>query len=152
MKRFRFSLQSLQTLRQQQEQKALECYGQAVRYRESAARALSQAESRQARARTEWCVQATHGCAAAQMNHWQRYTEELERQSQACRISLVKAEQETTRLHKAFLAARQAREIVDKFHDHRWHDHQQEQRKEEQQMLDEIGLVSRGLDHPSLTT
>ena len=138
MKSFQFSLQALRILRQRQEQSALEEYTQTLVARE---RALSQLEAVRQELALAWSEfhqkLATHA-PAVQLAQMEAYCESVARRRLECEHAEKVAR---NRVHLAFtklVAARQAREVIEKFHDAQKRQHQRAVRKQEQKALDDL--------------
>src|SRR2546423_13522378 len=115
MKKFAFTLQGLQTLRERQEQMALQEYAKTVEAWELARKkaAAAQAELEAAWAQRQETVLA--GCRAADLDRLHAYSQSAEQRAKACDESVKAAQNTSNAAFTRLLAARQARAVVDKF-------------------------------------
>lgn len=137
MKRFRFSLQALFTVRQRQEQQTLEVYARALAAQQQAADRLCKTERE---CEQVWQLSRQRRASAAPAAHlaqMEDYCHVMEEFRKRCAEALRQARQATSAALKKFLAARQAREAVDKFRTRQRERHDHEARREEQKMIDE---------------
>jgi flagellar FliJ protein len=143
MKRFRFSLQSLLTLRQRREQTALEHYGRAVSARQEAVEILRAA-------RAEWdtiCRVRTTllaaGAAAGDLARAQEYCRAMEETVARCEGDVLRAQREVESSWQKLLEARRAREMVDKYGQRQRESYDRALQREEQKALDEMAQRCR---------
>ena len=138
MKAFRFTLEAVRTLRQRQENEALEAYAGALLARQQILDALAALEEQIARdfARTRQLL--ANSCTAAQAAQAQNYHRSLENKREESVIALGLAERRVHAASQAMLAARQQREIVDTFREKQHAVHQRLELREEQKLLDEF--------------
>ena len=138
MKPFKYSMQAVRTLREQQEQTALHDYGRALRAAEQATEKLA---SVQQELEAVWAELqnrfADHG-TAEDLARLQAYSQTVEQRraegERAVQIARHKVRENFVKL----VAARQAAAVLDKhFENQKWH-HQREQRRHEQKMLDDL--------------
>ena len=138
MKKFAFTLQGLQTLRERQEQMALQEYAKTVeaweQARKKAAAALAELEA--AWAQRQETVLA--GCRAADLDRLHTYSQSAEQRAKACDESVKAAQNTSNAAFTRLLAARQARAVVDKFFEKQKRRHEREHRRAEQRSLDEM--------------
>lgn len=138
MKRFIFSLQALQTLRQRQEQVALEQYAQALTSRQQAADNLA---SVRAHCEESWMLrrqQMAGGAHAALVTQTESYCFSVEQQMKKCEAAIRQAQSVVDQGWKKLVAARQAREAVDKYREQQVNRYERELLREEQKALDEL--------------
>jgi flagellar FliJ protein len=138
VKTFHFNLQALQTLRQRQEQKALEQYGQAVSARQSA---FEKFEAVRKHCEASWALcreQITHGATAAQLAQAEAYCFSVEEQKKQCEAAVNQAQTVVDERWQTLLAARQQREAVDKYREHQFERYERELLREEQKLLDDV--------------
>jgi flagellar export protein FliJ len=138
MKRFRFSLQALQTLRQQQEQVALERYAQAVQAHEQVQR---QRETVQRELETGWRQrqqQWTLGTTASECVHAHYYCLSVEARLRVIDRQLQAAQNGVRQCWDKLLQARQRREVVEQCHERQRRRYDLEIRWAEQKVLDEM--------------
>jgi flagellar export protein FliJ len=138
MKAFHFSLQALKTLRQRQEQIALQSYAQALQLRQQAASDLSAARQELQAHWARWQSQIRAGCPALELVQSQAYCRVLEGRGRDCEAALRAAEEVTRQRWQSLLHARQQREAVDKFYAHQRRRHQRALEREEQKTIDEL--------------
>jgi flagellar export protein FliJ len=138
MKPFKFSLQSLRTVRQRQEQEALEAYARALLERTQAQRALDRAQQDLNEAQMQWQQQAQQGCCAVEMARFATHCEQLARRRDQEREKLSQAERIVNTRLAATLHARQQREVVDKLQKRQRLAYDHEIARAEQQFLDDL--------------
>ncbi|HUI06966.1 MAG TPA: flagellar export protein FliJ [Verrucomicrobiae bacterium] len=138
MKRFRFSLQSVLTLRQRREQTALEHYGRAVSERQQAVEALRVA-------RVEWetiCRLRTallgSDAAAGDLARAQAYCRAMEETVVRYELDVLRAQRGVEQSWQKLLEARRAREVVDKYGQRQRESYDRAVQREEQKALDEM--------------
>ena len=138
MKRFRFSLHALHTLRQRQEQHALRQFGLAL-----TARALAAHDLEEARHRCEAGWQASRQCMKAGLTASQlarlgaycQVMEELRRQSES---TLHRAQRTVDEKWEKLVTVRQQREAVDKYYQRQRSAYERQLSREEQKALDDM--------------
>ena len=138
MKRFNFSLQALQLLRERQEQMALHEYSKALKAWEQA---RGKAENLQRELEAAWGElkgRTARGGPIGDLARLQAHSQAVEQRKQAAdyvaKVTRNKASQAFTKL----LAARQARAVVEKFFEKQKRRHDLERRRHEQHKLDEM--------------
>ncbi len=138
MKRFRFSLQPLLTLRRRREQAALEQYGRAVTARQEAVETLRVA-------RAEWetiCRVRTNllasGAAAGDLAQAQAYCRAMEEAVAACELEVLRAQRVVEQTWQKLLEARRAREVVDKYRQRQRESYDRALQRDEQKTLDDL--------------
>ena len=119
MKRFQFNLQAVLTLRQREEQNAMELYAKELLARQQALVRLGEVETELDQARTEWRQSAANGCSAFKLVQAQLSYTKLSERRDFCARSLAEAERRTNTALAAMLEGRQQRRIVDKYYDKR---------------------------------
>lgn len=138
MKRFRFSLQALRTLRQHQEQRALKQFGLAIAARAQATRDLEEVR-RHCDAGWQASRQSMRaGVTAAQLvrlGAYCRTMEQLQRQSEA---NLRRAQRTVDERWEKLLTIRQQREAVDKYYQRLRGAYERQLSREEQKALDDM--------------
>lgn len=138
MKRFQFSLQALQTLRQRREQTALAHYAKAIATRQKALDSLNAAE---AECHKAWRIsqqQRAKGAAAGEITKTQEYCHLAEEMKRACELLVAEAQKLVDQAWTKLVAARQSREAVDKFYRRQRERYDRELQRDEQKMLDEL--------------
>src|ERR1700722_1472155 len=117
MKSFRFTLEAVGTLRQRQEQKAMELYAQSLASRRQAIEGLEAVDGELNASWEEWRGQMANGCAAAEAAQAHAYQRLLAQRRTECAFALETAERRVNATLQSMLLARQQREIVDKCFD-----------------------------------
>ncbi len=138
MKVFKFSLQALRTLRERQEQTALQDYGKALQASEQARRKL---ESAQQELEVCWAgmrKKVADKCSAAELSHLTAHSHAVEKRRKECEHAAKVAANSAKQAFIKLLAARQARGVVDKLFEAEKRRHQREQRRREQKQLDDL--------------
>jgi flagellar export protein FliJ len=143
MKPFRFRLQSLLSLREREERKALEAFAAALCEAE-----LSESRLRatQTRINDHWNAAAEtlrSGCAPAELQSWQSFGQILVREEARLRAAAVTASEAASLARRALMAARQRREVVEALKTRHRETHERESLHEEQMLLDDIAQRSR---------
>jgi flagellar export protein FliJ len=138
MKPFKFSLQALLTLREQQEQKALLAYGKALLERDQAMNKLRAAQKELEEGWAQLQEKLLSHAPAATLTRLQDYCQAVQTRQQECeqlaQASRNKADQCLVKL----LAARQARDVLDRFCGQQKARYQRQRRRQEQKALDEL--------------
>jgi flagellar export protein FliJ len=138
MKSFRFTLEALGTLRQRQEQKAMEQYAQSLIARRQAVDGLEAAEHDLSACWQDWRDRLAGGCAAAEAAQAHAYQRSLAQRRDECALALETAERRVNAALHGMLLARQQREIVDKCFDKQKARHRREEARGEQKFLDDL--------------
>jgi flagellar export protein FliJ len=138
MKAFHFTLEAVRTVRQRQEQKAMEVYAQALLARQKAMEILDAAQRQLNAAYQEARQKMERGCSAAQTAQMHVYNQSLARRRDECTAALGAAERRVNSTLQTMLAARQQRGIVDKYFDKQKLRHQREELRLEQKFTDEL--------------
>ncbi len=142
MKPFEFNLQSVLTLRQREEKKALEVYAKELLRRQQARLLLTEMEAELDRERVSQREIALAGCSANKLVQAQSSYRRLSERRDSNDRSLGEAERRVNAALATMLALRQQRRIVDKYYDKRRAEYDQEIVKNEQKESDE--LAGRG--------
>jgi flagellar export protein FliJ len=140
MKTFRFTLEAVRTLRQRQEQEALENYARALLARQQVLAALTDMDQRIGRDFTQMRKLLSGPCTAAQAAQAQNFHASLEKKRDECVAALGHAERRLNAASQAMLAARQKRETVDIYREKQQAAHQRLELREEQKILDEFAI------------
>lgn len=138
MKKFRFSLQAVLTVRQRQEQTALESFSRAVAARQQAVERLN--ESQRA-CREAWelsRVRTAAGAPAIHLAQLHDYCQNMEEFQKECVRAVAAAQVVVDQKWEKLVAARQAREAVDKFLERQRERYDRELQREEQKMFDDV--------------
>jgi flagellar export protein FliJ len=138
MKPFHFTLESVRTLRQRQEQEAMEHYARTLLARRLAVERLEAVQQQLSAGWQELRQLLARGCEAASAARMNEYHRSLEKRRDDCVMALGVAERRVNASFQAMLAARRGREIVDKCFDKQKVRHQREQVKVEQKFLDDL--------------
>jgi len=138
MKPFRFTLEAVSTLRQRQEQKAMDQYARTLIARRAAASGLEAVERELSGCWQEWRKQLAGGCAAAEAVQALAYQRSLAQRRDECVLALETAERRVNAAMKGMFLARQQREIVDKCFDKQKAHYQRELARGEQKFLDDL--------------
>lgn len=138
MKRFRFPLEAVMTLRQRQEQRALEEYGCAVRAHAEAVEQLAAAQAELDRAWDQWRVRMAAGGDAGELIKLDAWRQAVDLRRQSCVGTANQAAQFRTAALNRWLAARRQREATDKLLERLRLQHAQQTRREEQKILDDL--------------
>jgi len=142
MKRFQFNLQAVLTLRQREEQNAMDAYAKELLDRQQALVRLGEVEAELDQARAEWRLSASNGCSAFKLVQAQLSYTKLSDRRDLCARSVAEAERRTNIALAAMLEGRQKRRIVDKYYDKRRAEFDQSLMAMEQKESDE--LAGRG--------
>jgi flagellar export protein FliJ len=138
MKAFRFTLEAVRTIRQRQENEALEFYARALRARQNALDALDAVHHLIVNDFARMRQLLAGGCAAAQAAQAQNYHRSLERMREDAATALEQAERRVNAASQAMLTARQQREIVDVYREKQNAAYQRAELREEQKTMDEF--------------
>ncbi len=154
MKRFHFTLEAVQTIRERSAREALENYARAVRARTAAEAGLASAENDLARHLEEWRKALGSTFSPGDMLQHEHAREMLENRRKERAQDLRKAQDRLNEALAAFQVARQKREVVERFHARQRHEFNLSALKEEQHLMDEMatsrhepGLFEKGLAH-----
>jgi flagellar export protein FliJ len=138
MKKFRFSLQAVLTVRQRQEQTALEHFSKAVAARQLATDRLSEAKRE---CQAAWALSRERTAAGAPAVHLAQlhdYCHDLEKLQKECERVVAAAQVVVDQKWEKLVTARQAREAVDKFLERQRERYDRELQREEQKMFDDV--------------
>lgn len=137
MKPFKFTLEAVRTLRTRQEKSALEQYGKAVHAREEAMAFLWKAREELEKVFVERRKQA-NGAAAASLVQLENWSVEMAAREKECLQNVQLASQRVETTWQDLIAARQEREIVEKYLDRQRERYDRSLDREEQKTLDEL--------------
>jgi len=140
MKAFRFTLEAVRTIRQRQENEALEFYARALLARQHALDAVEAIHRLIGDQFGRMRQILAEGCPAAQAAQAQSYHRSLEKIREENVAALEQAERRVKAASQAMLTARQQREIVDIYREKQQAVHQRAELREEQKTLDEFAL------------
>ncbi len=138
MKGYRFTLQALLTLRARQEQAAQEIYAQALAVRHQAVIRLQEAQHECQAAQLLSRERTATGAPAAQLAQIGEYCRAMDERRERCTETLDQAQLVATQRLEKLIAARRAREVVDKFQKRQREKYDRELTREEQKLLDEL--------------
>jgi flagellar export protein FliJ len=138
MKSFHFTLEAVRTVRQRQEQEAMEQYAQALLLRRQALDHLNAAQRNLNTAWQELRALLAEKCTAANAAHAHDYQRALEKRCDECTADLGVAERRVNIALQAMLNSRRQREIVDKCFEKQKSRHQREVLRGEQKFLDDL--------------
>jgi len=144
MKRFRFSLEAVQILRQRAENEALERYAAALLNRKRVFERLKelQRELNETRARVRTAL--TAGCPAGELQRLRSCCQTLEEERDQREAALQAAEVEVNRTLQQMMTARQHREGIDKLRGTQRARYDRALTREEQRSIDELAGRRRG--------
>jgi len=138
MKRFRFSLHALRTLRQRQEQRALKQFGLAIAARAQAARELEEVR-RHCDAGWQASRQSMKaGVTASQLAKLGAYCRAMEELQRQAETTLRRAQRTVDEKWEKLLTIRQQREAVDKYYQRQRGAYERQLSREEQKALDDM--------------
>lgn len=138
MKKFHFTLQALQTLRERQEKSALELYAQAVTARQLA---LENLESVMRHCEESWSfcrAEMARGAEAAQIARMEAYCRTVEEQRARCAAEAQAAQRVMDQRWQKLVLARRDREAVERYRDHQHARYERELQRDEQKALDDL--------------
>lgn len=138
MKRFRFTLQALLTVRQRQEQVAMESYAAALQAQRRAAEALRQAEVEMVAAARRVREEMAHGLMADRLRQLGDHFQVLTRQKDQAADRAAVADRAVAPALREMLEARRRREAVGEFQAKQRLRHQRESQRQEGKQLDEL--------------
>lgn len=137
MKAFKFSLQALLTLREQQEQTALQAYGKALNAQERAASRLESARLELEEARHYFQNQLLEGCSSDELTQLHDWILNREQRCHDYEVAAEKAREEARQAFAKLLTARHATAVLMKLQEKQKREHQRRQRRREQHAIDE---------------
>ncbi len=140
MKPFRFKLQAVHTLRVRQERDTMQKYAEALLQRKLAMEKVNAIGREIAAAWTELRTELAEGCAAARILRMQAFCTSLEVRRTEANVVLQGAERAVNQAMQRMLAARQQREVVDKYQEGERSRYDRELQRLEQKELDELAL------------
>jgi flagellar export protein FliJ len=138
MKAFHFTLEAVRTVRERQEQTAMEQYAQALVLREQATQRLNAVQEKLQVVGQEIRALLAAGCAASKAAQAHDCHRALQQRLNECVGALGLAECQVNVALKAMLAGRRQREIVDQFYEKQKTRHRREQSRVEQKILDDL--------------
>jgi flagellar export protein FliJ len=138
MNAFKFSLQALLTLREQQEQAALQVYGKALTAQERAVGLLESTLEELDEAQTQFQNRLIHGCPAIEIVQLHSWRDAIEQRLMECEHAAKSARNLARLAFVKLLAARHATAILVKLRDEQKRRHHRAQRRHEQKLLDDL--------------
>jgi flagellar export protein FliJ len=138
MKPFHFTLEAVRTVRQRQEQNAMEQYAQALAFRQQALDRLEAVQRELSAGWNDLRDRLAKGCTAVEAAQANDYHRSVVRRRDECAVALGSAERRVNSALQTMLAARQQRELVDKFFTKQKGSHNRELARHEQKMLDDL--------------
>jgi flagellar export protein FliJ len=146
MKRFKFSLEALHTVRKRQEQAAMEAYAKALLEREQALERLAALRREQDQLADETRREMSAGCQADRLRQRQVFHEAVRQSIRRQEQVLSRAEMALQQAMLGLVQAKQRREAVDKAHDRQRSVYDRDAAKEEAALLDELARRQLGPD------
>lgn len=138
MKRFRFSLEALLTVRRRAEQNALEKYASALLARQRNLELLGAVHREQSQWWARWRNDLSKGCSAGDLMQWRASDRHLSEQRQRAEAAVSQAELHVNQALQEMLVARRDREAVE----NHWHKQRSKYdfdlSREEQKGMDEL--------------
>jgi flagellar export protein FliJ len=154
MKRFRFSLEAVETVRARSAREALENYARKLRIRLAAETALAKADNALAEHLAEWRGAMARSFSPGDMLQREHARTMLEARRNERGQELREAAAAVTQAYAVFQVARQKSDVVERFHERQRHEFNLGALKEEQHLLDEMaasrrdpGLFEKGSAH-----
>lgn len=138
MKRFQFTLQALGTLRERQEQLALQAYAKALQSWEKARAGAAVLQQELEAGWGEFRRQVSGDCLASEVARLRAYCQSVEQRKQPLEHAAKAARRQADQALTTLLAARQARAAVDKFHEKQKQAHERQRRHHDQHALDDM--------------
>jgi flagellar export protein FliJ len=138
MKTFKFSLESVQRLRQHQEQAALDAYARALLDKARAVEQLHSAEHALAEEQIAWQRHTSEGCSAGALARHALQSSYLTRRVRERNHALGEAERRVQARLSEVLQARLRRETLNKLRARRRHVFDRTAAREQQKFLDDL--------------
>jgi flagellar biosynthesis chaperone FliJ len=143
MKKFRFTLEAVQTVRARAAREALENYARKLRARLAAEANLAKAEAALAEHLEDWRRAMAQSFSPSQMLQHEHARVMLEARRNERAKELRDAAAAATQAYAAFQLSRQKSDVVDRFHDRQRREFNLGVLKEEQHLLDELAATRR---------
>jgi flagellar biosynthesis chaperone FliJ len=143
MKRFKFSLEAVQTVRARAAREALEKYARCLRARIAAEANLGKAETALAEHLADWRRAMSQSFSPGEMLRHEHARAMLEARRNERAKELREAAAAATHAYSAFQFARQKSDVVERFHERQRRDFNLGVLKEEQHLLDELARNRR---------
>ena len=138
MKRFKFRLEAVLTLRKREETLALEKYALAVQARETATSVLRRSEGELTSARSTFDEDIQRGVSAEKFAWMSEYFTHLESHCESSRKELLMRSEAVKETLGGLMRTKQNREIVDRFRDQQWNRFRQEFQREEEKLIEDL--------------
>jgi len=138
MKSFKYSLQAVRTLREQQEQLALQNYGRALRAAEQATEKLLAVKKELEEAWAELQSRFAQASTVEELSRVQAYSQTVEVRRAECERQVLAAQRKVGDCFQKLVAARQAAAVLDKHFEKQKRLHQRQHRRHEQKTLDDL--------------
>ncbi|MEO8427912.1 MAG: flagellar FliJ family protein [Verrucomicrobiota bacterium] len=138
MKPFRFSLQAVRTLRQRQEQMALERFSAAVQIREKSVDRLNSVTQQLNAGWSELKARLPQGATAFQIAQIRAYCDSVTARKKECEVYVNAAHRAVNVAWKNLLSAKQQLEVVVKYYENQKRRFGRELDREEQKTLDDM--------------
>ncbi len=146
MKRFKFTLEALHTVRKRQEQEAMEFYAKALLEKEQALERLAALRRQQDELADETRREMSAGCQADRLRQRQIFHETVRQSIRRQEAAVSKAELNVQQAMQLLVQAKQQREAVDKAHDRQRSVYERDAAREEAALLDELARRQLGPD------
>jgi flagellar export protein FliJ len=143
MKKFRFTLEAVQTVRARAAREALEKYARKLRARLAAEANLAKAEAALTEHLSDWRRAMSHSFSPSQMLQHEHARVMLEARRNERAKELREAAAAATQAYAGFQLSRQKSDVVDRFHDRQRREFNFAILKEEQHLLDELAATRR---------
>src|SRR6266853_1546417 len=114
MRKFHFTLQALNTLREREEQSALQAYSQALQAWEQARHKVAALQQELETAWGQRRQRLLGPCAAVELAQFQAWCQSVEQQRQGSEHAAREARNKANQAYAKLVEARQARAVVDK--------------------------------------
>lgn len=138
MKRFRFPLQALLTVRQRHEHEAMERYAQALLHRQQVAEHLDRIQRELSGAWEQLREKMARGCSAAALAQLRAYSSHLETLRDEYTTALGTAERRVHQALQDMLRARREREVVETYGARQKARHDRQRQRQEHWQMDEF--------------
>ena len=147
MKRFKFSLEGVQTVRERAARTALEDYAKALRARLEAEANLEKADRNLTQHLADWRAKMNKGFSPGDMLQNEHMQSMLEiRRNEFAKLLRASAEA-VNKAHSTFQLARRKSDVVERFHERQRNDFNLAVLKDEQNTLDELASSRHGRDY-----
>ncbi len=126
------------TLREREEQNALQDYSRSLRAVEDARHKLELVQDELDHARSEMSKKLAANPPAGQLAQMQEYCQTIEKRERECDYAVNVAQNKSQQCFLKLVGARQARSVVEKAQEQQKQRYDQERRKQEQKQIDEM--------------